>query len=161
SHRVREGEITGETPVVLSGSVISENQPRTGVSLSRVLGSETPKTPRRPPPPIATAGMQGGPNELGCQLVPVWDEAKDGRAAIVEHDGKIPRAWGEGFARLHPDRPPGDVPVKRWLQFVDDIGLFLDSGWAEQAAGLGWGPCDLFGCDRDRPFARIDQAGLL
>ena len=26
---------------------------------------------------------------------------------------------------------------------------------------LGWGPFDLFGCDRDRPFARIDQAGLL
>jgi hypothetical protein len=26
---------------------------------------------------------------------------------------------------------------------------------------LGWGPHDLFGCDRDRPFARIDQSGLL
>jgi len=82
-------------------------------------------------------------------------------SAIVEHEGGVPRAWAEGFARLHPDRPPGDVPVKRWLRFIDDIGLFLDSGWAEQAAALGWGPYDLFGCDRDRPFARIDQAGLL
>jgi hypothetical protein len=26
---------------------------------------------------------------------------------------------------------------------------------------LGWGPHDLFGRDRDRPFARIDRAGLL
>jgi hypothetical protein len=26
---------------------------------------------------------------------------------------------------------------------------------------LGWGAHDLFGCDHDRPFARIDQAGLL
>ena len=32
---------------------------------------------------------------------------------------------------------------------------------ARVAAALGWGPLDLFGCDRDRPFARIDQAGLL
>ena len=45
--------------------------------------------------------------------------------------------------------------------FVDDIGRFLDSGFAETATALGWGPLDLFGCDRDRPFARIDQAGLL
>jgi hypothetical protein len=29
------------------------------------------------------------------------------------------------------------------------------------AAALGWGPLDLFGCDRDRPFARIDHAGIL
>jgi hypothetical protein len=46
------------------------------------------------------------------------------------------------------------------LRFVDDVGLFLDR-WAAHAAALGWGPCDLFGCDRDRPFARIDRAGLL
>jgi hypothetical protein len=38
--------------------------------------------------------------------------------------------------------------------------MFLDR-WAAYAAALGWGPHDLFGCDRDRPFARIDRAGLL
>jgi hypothetical protein len=90
-----------------------------------------------------------------------WGEAEEERAGIVEYDGGIPRAWAEGFARLHPDRPPGDVPARRWLQFVDDVGRFLDGGWAERAAALGWGPYDLFGCDRDRPFARIDRAGLL
>jgi hypothetical protein len=26
---------------------------------------------------------------------------------------------------------------------------------------LGWGPLDLFGCNRDKPFARIDHMGLL
>jgi hypothetical protein len=26
---------------------------------------------------------------------------------------------------------------------------------------LGWGPFELFGCDSERPFVRIDQAGLL
>jgi hypothetical protein len=90
-----------------------------------------------------------------------WSDTAEGRAVIVEHDGCIPRAWAEGFARLHPDRPPGDVPAKRWLRFINDIGLFLDGGWAERAAALGWGLQGLFGCDRDRPFARIDQAGLL
>jgi hypothetical protein len=90
-----------------------------------------------------------------------WGDAEAEPAAIVEYDGDIPRAWAEGFARLHPDRPPGDVPPKRWLRFIDDIGLFLDCPFCAVAAALGWGPYDLFGCDRDRPFACIDQTGLL
>lgn len=53
------------------------------------------------------------------------------------------------------------MPVKRWQTFIVDIGRFFDGEWGEKAAALGWGPIDLFGCDRDRPYARIDQAGLL
>jgi hypothetical protein len=68
---------------------------------------------------------------------------------------------GGGFVRLDADRPPGDVPATRWQRFVDDVGRFLDSPFCAIAAALGWGPHDLFGCDRDRPFARIDRAGLL
>jgi hypothetical protein len=94
-------------------------------------------------------------------ISPTSSEAEEERAAIVEHDGGIPRAWTEGFARLDPDRPPGDVPLRRWQRFVDDVGYFLDSPFCAVAAALGWGPFDLFGCDRDRPFARIDRAGLL
>jgi hypothetical protein len=90
-----------------------------------------------------------------------WGEAEEERSAIVEHDGKIPREWAEGFARLDRDRPTGDVPPKRWQRFVDDLGLFLDGPFCAVAAALGWGPHDLFGCDRDRPFARVGQAGLL
>jgi hypothetical protein len=90
-----------------------------------------------------------------------WSDGEEERAAIVENDGAIPRAWAEGFARLDPDCPPGDVRAKRWLQFVNDAGGFLDSDFAAVAAALGWGPFDLFGCDRDRPFARVDRAGLL
>jgi hypothetical protein len=98
-------------------------------------------------------------NHLKPQLS--WGEGEEERAAIVEHDGCIPRGWAEGFARLHPARPPSDVPAKRWLRFVDDVGTFLDSPFCAVAAALGWGPHDLFDCDRDRPFARIDHAGLL
>jgi hypothetical protein len=88
-------------------------------------------------------------------------DAQEERAAIVEHDGGIPREWAEGFARLDPNRPPGDMPPRRWLRFIDDVGQFLDSPFCAVAVAPGWGPYDLFGADRDRPYARIDQAGLL
>lgn len=90
-----------------------------------------------------------------------WGEPETERPAIIEHDGRIPRGWAEGFARLDPDRPPGDVPAKRWRQFIDDVGRFIDNPFCAVAAALGWTAYDLFGCDRDRPFARIDCSGLL
>jgi hypothetical protein len=96
---------------------------------------------------------------VGTRLPDDFDVAE--RAAIVEFDGGAPRAWAEGFARLDRARLPDDVPQRRWLQFIDDCGAFLDGGWPAKAAALGWGPLDLFGCDRHRPWARIDQAGLL
>jgi len=88
-------------------------------------------------------------------------ETEEERAAIIEYDGRAPRAWAEAFARLDRARPRGDVPLRRWMQFVDDAGHFLDQGWASRATALGWMPLDLFGCDRDRPWARIDHAGLI
>jgi hypothetical protein len=90
-----------------------------------------------------------------------WAEGEAERAAIVEHDGGIPRDWAEGFACLDPDRAPADVPPVRWRRFVDDVGRFLDSPFCAVAAALGWAPDGLFGCDRARPFARVDSAGLL
>jgi hypothetical protein len=90
-----------------------------------------------------------------------WGDAEEERAAIVQFDGNILRVWAEGFARLRPDRPPRGVPAQRWLRFVDDTGLFLDSPFCVSAAAFGWGPYDLFGCDRDRPVARINHLGLL
>ena len=108
----------------------------------------------------AKIGNTGPPSSAFHGALTRWGEAEEVRAAIVEHDGRIPREWAEGFARLDPDRPPADVPLSRWQRFIDDVGLFSDR-WAAYAAVLGWGPYDLFGCDRDRPFARIDQSGLL
>ncbi len=103
---------------------------------------------------------QGIPAKV-AKVAKVWGDVEEERAAIVEHDGGAPRDWAEAFARLDPNDPPGDVPPKRWVRFIDDCGRFLDSGWASRAAELGWGPLDLFGCDRERPFARVDQLGLL
>ena len=90
-----------------------------------------------------------------------WTDADEERAAIIEYDGGAPRAWAEALARLDPNKPPSDVPLQRWLRFIDDCGRFLDAGWAARAAAFGWGPLDLFGCDRERPFARVDRLGLL
>jgi hypothetical protein len=85
----------------------------------------------------------------------------DERASVIEFDGGAPRAWAEALARLDPALPPCDTPPKRWLRFIDDCGRFLDDGWAICADALSWGPLDLFGCDRERPFARVDHLGLL
>jgi hypothetical protein len=123
------------------------------------------KAPKVDPIEAETLGdldaLGGAEPQIRNLAVPTWRRAEEERAAIVEHDGKIPRAWADGFARLHPDRPPGDVPAKRWLQFVDDVGRFLDSPFCAVAITLGWEAYDLFGADRDRPYARIDRVGLL
>lgn len=103
---------------------------------------------------LAPPDPQTGPRDA-------WADTEEERAAIVEYDGGVPRVWAEGFARLDPNNAPADVPPRRWLRFIDDCGRFLDGGWARQAAAFGWGPLDLFGCDRERPFARVDRAGLL
>jgi hypothetical protein len=115
--------------------------------------SQSVKTVTPPAEPLEPPAPERLPAELA--------EAEVGRAAIDGQDATIPRAWTEGLARLDPGRPPGDVPPQRWQGFVDAAAWFLASDFATAAAALGWGPHDLFGCDRDRPFARIDQAGLL
>ena len=91
----------------------------------------------------------------------VWSDAQEEHAAIVEHDGGARRPWAEAMARLDPARVPANMSQERWAQFIDDCGRFLDQGWATHAEGLGWGPLDLFGCDRERSPAEGDHAGLL
>jgi hypothetical protein len=111
----------------------------------------------------ALAALAGGhpQTEDSAPSPDAWRDAQEERAAIVEYDGGTPRAWAEGFARLDPNKPPTDMPQTRWLRFIDDCGSFLDSAWPARAAALGWGPLDLFGCDRERPFVRPDHKGLL
>ena len=91
----------------------------------------------------------------------LWGEAEEERAAIVEYDSNLPRAWAEAFARLDCAGPPAGVSQERWRRFVSDCGSFLDSGWADRAHQLGWFPRDLFGCDRRHPFRGLARSGLL
>jgi hypothetical protein len=68
---------------------------------------------------------------------------------------------GAALAQLRPGDPPCDIPHTRWATFIDDSGRFLASGWVDRAVALGWTALDLFGCDRIKPYARIDRMGLL
>jgi len=87
-----------------------------------------------------------------------WEFAP--RAGIIEYDRLAPRIWAEALARLDPAQPPGDVPPKSWLRFIDDCGNFLDQGWAHRAAEFGWTSFDLFGCDRSEKAATFRSGGI-
>jgi hypothetical protein len=89
-----------------------------------------------------------------------WRALFDERAAILEHDGGIPRDWAEGFAQLDPTRPPGGIPVRRWQAVIDAIGTFLDR-WAAKAIANGWQAADIFGADAIRPESNWLNAGPL
>jgi len=97
-------------------------------------------------------------SQLSAQVADVANVATD-ESQHKQHPALS--RWARGLAQLDPWIPRGDVPPKRWQIFVSDAALFLNSTWAIRAIELGWGPLDLLGCDRERPFARIDHAGLL
>ncbi len=82
------------------------------------------------------------------------------RAAIVEHDGRVPRPWAEGFARLSVSRSPVGFAEARWRQLLDDGGRFLDR-WAEVAVAHGWSATDVFGVCPQAPAARYEGMGLV
>ena len=87
--------------------------------------------------------------------------AKVANPDFVQPRATAPQSWIDGVAQLDAERVPGDVPPRRWRQFIYDAARFLDNGFAAQAAALDWDALDLFGCDGKRPYARIDSAGLI
>jgi hypothetical protein len=88
--------------------------------------------------------------------------AREAKAALREIVASgAPREWTKALTRLDVARPPAEVPEARWRRFIDDCAVFVDTGWAGQAAALGWTPSELFGCDRVKPFARVSSQGLL
>jgi len=87
--------------------------------------------------------------------------AKVANPDLVQPRATAPQSWIDGVAQLDAERVPGDVPPRRWRQFIYDAARFLDNGFAAQAAALDWDALDLFGCDQKRPYARIDSAGLI
>jgi hypothetical protein len=142
----------------LGGDVKLANPGRLKVVAPAPLSQEFIERLRAAKPDLLTLLASPEPQGGACDA---WTDTEEERAAIVEFDAEVPRAWAEGFARLHPNKPPADLSSDRWLRFLDDCGRFIDGGWAERATLLGWGPLDLFGCDRERPFARLDHMGLL
>jgi len=116
---------------------------------------------RREPGETVGCATEGYRAEAGRPSETARGGVEKARVAIVEHDAGILREWVDGLARLHPGCPPGDAPLNRWWQFIGDCGHLLGAGVIEKAAGLGWTATDLFGCNKIKPFARVDQMGLL
>jgi hypothetical protein len=80
--------------------------------------------------------------------------------AVIEDHVCVAHCWAKAVTEIDPAQPPADVPLRRWAQLIDDIIRFIESGLDMKAVALGWTAIDLFGCDREKPFARIDRQGL-
>lgn len=127
------------------------------------LGDRLRLTAPQPLPPDLVARVRNAKSTLLAEIAvrATWAATDATRVVIVKRDSTVPPAWTDGFAMLDPDRPPADATLRRWQRFVDDVGLFPEGPFCAVAAALDWTAADLFGCDRDRPFARLDRAGLL
>jgi hypothetical protein len=87
------------------------------------------------------------------------DRDSEERAAIAQHEGKLPPDIAEGLARLDTMRPPEGFGQSRWQLIVNDAALFADA-WGARALALGWQPIELFGIHPEKPDARLDCRGL-
>lgn len=143
--------LTGTRPGTASGTGSLKALARLVLERDKPAGQDRDSALRPCPSPPAASVPVGQ----------TWDDHLAERAAIVEYEAGIPRTWAEGFARLAEMLCPPSIPPRRWRRFVDDAGRFLDRGWGARAASLGWGATDLLGCDRHRPWQRIDVQGLL
>lgn len=106
------------------------------------------------------AGLGGSIAALETGIRTGWGDAEDERAAIVEHDGGVPRGWAEGFAALAAMPPPAGFWPDRWQRIIDATGAFLDR-WAGEVVRCGWTHVDVFGCDPGAPDRRFDCRGLV
>jgi hypothetical protein len=135
-------------------------------SSARRRSSCTPSSQAKPQNNLSTSPLNGRPGQVDRSVSGFANQHDTARNAVIEesptdeNDLSPAHGWVEAIARLDSARPPADVPPRRWMQIVDDIRRFVHGGFAEKAAALGWAALDLFGCDREKPFARVDRQGL-
>jgi hypothetical protein len=135
-------------------------------SSMRPRSRRTPSSKDKPQNNLSISPPGGQPGQVDRSVSGFANQHDTARNAVIEEsptardDLSPAHGWLEAIARLDSTRPPADVPPRRWMQVVDDIRRFVDGGFAKKAAALGWTALDLFGCDREKPFARIDRQGL-
>ena len=66
------------------------------------------------------------------------------RAALIEHDGGMPRSWAEALARLCTAPPPADMAPERWQEIASDAARLLDQ-WLPGIRRADWTPADIRG----------------
>lgn len=103
----------------------------------------------------ATTTKERGYYAVPEKTVETWEE----RAAHLEYDAGLPRAWAEHFAKLIVGETPGDFSPTRWQAALDGALAFADK-WAAEAHRLGWDVSEVFGLHPTAPAARVDCRGL-
>lgn len=87
------------------------------------------------------------------------EEAEE-RAAIIEYDSAVPRAWALAYALLLTSECPAWLSVEQWRGYHDAAGRLL-AAWAAQMDRLGLSPCEVLGVDAARPDLPWDCSCLL
>jgi hypothetical protein len=87
------------------------------------------------------------------------DDALLERAAIMEHDGGLPREIADGLATLDQMEAPPGFPTERWADTVAAMATFANE-FGVQAIELGWTAEDFFGLNPYSPSSRYDGRGL-
>jgi hypothetical protein len=124
----------------MTASTFTKFDPRTFLEkASRAMPAANPakdaKVGERGPGRTASlatlAALAGGQAETDYRTPSfnTWADAHEEHAAIFGHEDKALRAWSEGFARLDPNKPPADMPPRRWLGFSTTAAVFfVDAG---------------------------------
>jgi hypothetical protein len=89
-------------------------------------------------------------------MIPIGEAA----AAVVDHAATICEVR-QRFAALDQHNAPLDVPLVRWRQMLRDSREFIDQQLAFLALEYHWTVPQLWGANAVKPYARIDQQGLL
>lgn len=70
------------------------------------------------------------------------DDEYEERAAIIEHDGGLPKRWAEPLARLLTAPKPGAYLPERWEIIKSDAAELVGRNWARLDT-VGWSPADV------------------
>ncbi|MBF0131163.1 MAG: hypothetical protein HQL75_01075 [Magnetococcales bacterium] len=134
--------------------------------LVRLLQGVATGTPN-PPPGRPTTFLQepGTPtpdshNQAEESLIMTGEDAFQERSSIIESEGRIPRDWAEGLARIATMDRPNDIPPRRWEMIVKTAAIFAER-WAAEASRLGWTTEEVFGIHQHGPNVRFDSMGLV
>jgi TubC N-terminal docking domain len=73
----------------------------------------------------------------------------------------LPADMADGVRAILAAEGVQGVPPNRWPQIQRDVRQLVERRWLHTALDLGWSTADLFGCDQQAPWHRLDRSGLV